>query len=341
MTAFAYRAALFVGAFAGLYGVTGAAGAQDFYRGKTITVAVGSTAGGGYDAYARLLARALPNHIPGKPNVVVEDMPGGGSWNAVLHLDSGAPADGTAMTIFNAGLITETITDPQHAKAKLSDYAWVGSVTRDIRTCYVWAQGPFKSWQDLKKPGKPATFGGTGVGSASYNDVVMLNKLFGLNAKVILGYPGRSEVHLAIERGELDGECGSLSGLPPTWLSEHKITYLLRLSDSAVPEVPDNVPYLGSLTKTPEEKQIFDVLTVANETGRPFIMSRRVPAERLAVMRAAFDATMTDPDFLAQAQKQSLPVIPIGGAKAQEMIKHVYDVPPPIAAKAKAMITQN
>ena len=105
--------------------------------------------------------------------------------------------------------------------------------------------------------------------------------------------------------------------------------------------MPDNVPYLGSLTKTPEEKQIFDVLTVANETGRPFIMSRRVPAERLAVMRAAFDATMTDPDFLAQAQKQSLPVIPIGGAKAQEMIKHVYDVPPAIAAKAKAMITQN
>ena len=314
------------------------AAAQDFYRGKKLTILVGSSAGGGYDAYARALQRSFANHIPGKPTVVVENMPGAGSWTAVLHLDGAVPADGTTMTIFNAGIITETITDPASAKKKLSDYAWLGSISRDVRTCYVWAGLGLTGWEDLKRP-KETTFGATGVGSASFNDIVMLKNLFGLNARPILGYPGRSEVHLAIERGELDGECGSTASLPEAWLTQKKATMLLRLAALRTPEVPESVPYAADLLQNPDERAIFDILTVANEVGRPFILSKRVPADRLATLRAAFDATMQDPQFVAFATKQQLPVIPMGGDEAERLIDRIYEVPPDVAAKAKLMIT--
>jgi tripartite-type tricarboxylate transporter receptor subunit TctC len=316
------------------------AAAQDFYRGKKITILVGSSAGGGYDAYARALQRYYGNHIPGKPTIIVENMPGAGSWTAVLHLDSGAPPDGTVMTIFNAGIITETVTDPQSARQKLSDFAWLGSVSRDVRTCYVWSGLGLKSWEDLKRP-KETSFGATGVGSASYNDIVMLHNLFGLNARPILGYPGRSEVHLAIERGELDGECGSTASLPEDWLRNHKATMLLRLAAIRTPEVPESVPYARDVLQTEEQKEILDILTVANEVGRPFILSKRVPADRLAILRAAFDETMKDPEYVAFSDKQQLPVIPLGGEEAGKLVAHIYEVKPDVAAKAKAIITPN
>jgi tripartite-type tricarboxylate transporter receptor subunit TctC len=312
--------------------------AQEFYRGKTITILVGSSAGGGYDAYARAFQRFFASHIPGKPNIVVQNMPGAGSWTSVLHLDNAAPPDGTFMTIFNAGIITETITDPASAKKKLSDYAWLGSISRDVRTCYVYAGRGLVKWQDLKRA-KETTFGATGVGSASFNDIVMLKNLFGLNARPILGYPGRSEVHLAIERGELDGECGSTASLPEAWFKEKKVVMLLRLAALRTPEVPESVPYAKDLLKSDEEKSIFDILTVANEVGRPFILSQRVPAERLAILRKSFDETMKDPEFVAFATKQQLPVIPMSGPEAEQLMQRVYQVPPAIGAKAKLMIT--
>jgi tripartite-type tricarboxylate transporter receptor subunit TctC len=335
----AYRAVLAGLALTALL-VAAPADAQDFYRGKKITILVGSSAGGGYDAYARALQRFFANHIPGKPTIVVENMPGAGSWTSVLHLDSAAPADGTTMTIFNAGIITETITDPASAKKKLSDYAWLGSISRDVRTCYVYAGRGLTTWQDLKRP-KETTFGATGVGSASFNDIVMLKNLFGLNARPILGYPGRSEVHLAIERGELDGECGSTASLPEAWFKENKVVMLLRLAALRTPEVPETVPYAKDLLKSDDEKAIFDILTVANEVGRPFILSKRVPAERLAILRKAFDETMQDAEFVAFANKQQLPVIPMAGAEAEQLLARIYQVPSAVAAKSKLMITPN
>ena len=314
------------------------AGAEDFYRGKKLTIIAGSAPGGGYDAYARLLQRSIGNHIPGKPTVVVENMPGAASWTAVLHLDNAAPPDGTTIAIFNAGIITEGITNPASARRKLSDFAWVGSITRDIRACYVWTPLGLTSWRDMKRT-KETTLGATGVGAGTFNDIVMLHNLFGLNVRPILGYPGRAEVHLAIARGELDGECGSTASLPADWLRDRKVTILLRLAAVRTPEVPDEAPYAADLLDTEEKKAIFDILTVANEVGRPFIASKRVPADRLAILRAAFDATMKDPEFLAYAAKQKLPVIPIAGKEAETLVARIYNVPPEIAAKAKAMIT--
>jgi tripartite-type tricarboxylate transporter receptor subunit TctC len=323
-----------------LFGIVADASADDFFRNKKVTILVGSSAGGGYDAYARALQRYYGNHIPGKPTILVENMPGAGSWTAVLHLDNGAPLDGTVMTIFNAGIITESVTNPGNAKQKLSDFAWLGSVSRDVRTCYVWSGIDVKHWQDMKRD-KETTFGATGVGSASYNDIVMLKNLFGANARPILGYPGRAEVHLAIERGELDGECGSTASLPEEWLRLKKATMLLRLAALRTPEVPEDVPYARDVLKTESEKEVFDILTVANEVGRPFIMSKRVPAEPLAILRKAFDETMADPEFVAYSDKQQLPVIPMTGDEAQKLVAHIYEVPTETAAKAKAIITPN
>ena len=311
---------------------------DDFYRGKQLTIVAGSAPGGGYDAYARLLQHSFGNHIPGRPNVVVENMPGAASWTAVLHLDNAGPPDGTTVAIFNAGIITDGVINPARGRRKLSDYAWLGSVTRDVRTCYVATSLGLTSWQDLKGA-KETTLGATGVGAGTYNDILMLHNLFHLNVRPILGYPGRAEVHLAIARGELDGECGSTASLPDGWLRDHTVTMLLRLAAIRTPEVPESVPYAADLLDTSEEKQIFDVLTVANEVGRPFIVSKRVPAERLAILRAAFDATMQDPDFLAYAAKQKLPVLPISGEEAEKLVARIYDAPPEVAAKARAAIT--
>jgi tripartite-type tricarboxylate transporter receptor subunit TctC len=209
-----------------------------------------------------------------------------------------------------------------------------------VRTRELRAGLGLTGWEELKRP-KETSFGATGVGSASYNDIVMLKNLFGLNARPILGYPGRSEVHLAIERGELDGECGSTASLPAEWLAQKKATMMLRLAALRTPEVPESVPYARDVLKTEEQKQIFDILTVANEVGRPFILSKRVPAERLAILRTAFDETMKDPEFVAFSDKQQLPVIPMGGAEAEKLMARIYDVPPDIAAQAKAIITPN
>jgi hypothetical protein len=183
-----------------------------------------------------------------------------------------------------------------------------------------------------------ATFGATGQSSLSYNDTQMLRTLFKRNVRAILGYPGRTEVHLAIERGELDGECGSIAGLPDDWLRDSKINVPVRLVEASVPRVPASVPYIGEFAKSSEERRILNILTAANALGRPFIASKQVPDDRLAILRNAFDATMKDPDFLAASAKQNLTVAPTSGLEAQRMVSRLYDVPPELALKAKAAI---
>jgi tripartite-type tricarboxylate transporter receptor subunit TctC len=315
--------------------------AADFYKGKTVTLVVGSTPGGGYDAYARTLARFYGAHIPGSPNVVVQNMPGGGSLTSVLYLDKTAAKDGTVLTIFNPGVMTASIIDPAEAKLNFASLAWVGSVTPDFRICYTGRKSGVATWDDLAKgdsKGQAVTFGATGQASLSYNDTQMLRSLFGRNVRAILGYPGRSEVHLAIERGELDGECGSVAGLPEDWLRDSKINVPLRLVEAPVPGVPASTPYIGAFAKTDEERSILNILTAANELGRPFIVSKQVPDDRLATLRDAFDATMKDVDFLAASARQNLTVIPTTGQTAQRMVEKLYDVSPELARKAKDAI---
>jgi tripartite-type tricarboxylate transporter receptor subunit TctC len=194
-----------------------AQGAGDFYKGKTVRLVVGFSPGGGYDAYTRLLARHYGRYIPGKPDIIVNNMPGASSLKSVQYLDAGAPKDGTVLTAFNPGLIVQSMTAPDKFPIRLTNYAWIGSISEDIRVCYMWGATGVKTWDDMLKRDK-VVFGETGTGSSAYVNERILKDVFGVKVQQVLGYPGSAEKRLAIERGELDGDCGSFSSIPPDWV---------------------------------------------------------------------------------------------------------------------------
>jgi tripartite-type tricarboxylate transporter receptor subunit TctC len=311
--------------------------AQDvasFYKGKTIRIIVGFTSGGGYDQYGRLLARYMGKYIPGQPTIVVQNMPGAASLKSVQYLNSGAPADGTTITTFNAGLLTASLMTPKKVPVKFLDYAWIGNVSEDFRVCFTWNKTGIKNWQDFTSRPK-ITFGNTGIGTSAYVDDRMLSELFGVKMHMVQGYPGSADKRLAIERGELDGDCGSWTSMPDDWLRDKKITLLTRFSKELAPGMPKDLPYAGDLLKDPHKKQVFTFLTAAALMGRPFIAPKATPADRIAALQAAFDKTMKDPDFLAEAQKEGLTITPMSGPKTEKAIADLYRSPPDVITEAR------
>jgi tripartite-type tricarboxylate transporter receptor subunit TctC len=226
---------------------------SDFYRGKTIRLLVGYSSGGGHDANARLLSRFIGQYIPGNPRVVVENMPGASSLKSVQYLDGGGATDGTVFTAFNSGLVTESLTKPDQFPINLTNYSWIGSLSQEIRVCYVRAGTGIKTWNDLEKsPG--IVFGETGRGSASYIDSGILREILGVKVKTILGYPGSAEKKLAVERGELDGDCVSFSSVPQDWIVNGKVNILSRGSTIILPDMPPDTPYIMDVTNDPQKK---------------------------------------------------------------------------------------
>jgi tripartite-type tricarboxylate transporter receptor subunit TctC len=320
--------------------ITGTApgAAQDpaaFYRGKTVRIVVGFSSGGGYDVYARVLARHIGRYIPGNPVIVVQNMPGAASLKSVQYLTTGAPADGTLITTFNPGLITQSLTAPDKVGGvSFLDYAWVGNVSEDFRVCYTWNGTGIKSFQDLLARPK-VNFGNTGVGTSAYIDNRILSELFGVKVNMVKGYPGSADKRIAIERGELDGDCGSWTSMPDDWLRDSKITIHIRFSRTLVPGMPPSAAAARDLLTDPRKRDIFNLLTASAVVGRPYIAPKGVPADRLAALRAAFDATMKDPEFLADSEKQHLAVTPMTGAEVETFVKDLYRTPPDIAAAAR------
>lgn len=308
--------------------------AADFYKGKTVTMIVGFSSGGGYDTYARAVARFLPAHIPGHPNVIVRNQPGAGSLVALRALDVTDPQDGTALLTFNPGLITQSIVQPKKVKVDFSKYKWVGIATPDFRVCYGFGPKGVKSWSDMMHR-KQFVLGSTGKGSGNYINGATLRVIFHAPVKQVLGFPGSAEQRLAIERGELDGDCGSISSIPPEWLRDHKAHPFVRFTKQRPPEVPKSAPYIGTFAKTQEQKKLLNLLDSGDEIGRSYIMSAAVPPARLAIMRKAFDETMKDPAFLAQAKKELLPIHPISGAEADKIAASIRNASPAIVAKAR------
>jgi tripartite-type tricarboxylate transporter receptor subunit TctC len=312
--------------------------AQDpaaFYRGKTLRIVVGFSSGGGYDVYARVLARHIGRYIPGNPTVVVQNMPGAASLKSVQFLTTGAPTDGTLITTFNPGLITQSLTAPDKVGGvSFLDYAWVGNVSEDFRVCYTWNGTGIKSFQELLARPK-VNFGNTGVGTSAYIDNRILSELFGVKVNMVKGYPGSADKRIAIERGELDGDCGSWTSMPEEWLRDSKITIHIRFSRTLVPGMPSSAAAARDLLTDPKKRDIFNLLTASAVVGRPYIAPKGVPADRLAALRAAFDATMKDPEFLADSEKQHLAVTPMTGAEVETFVKDLYRTPPDIAAAAR------
>jgi tripartite-type tricarboxylate transporter receptor subunit TctC len=195
------------------------AGAQDFYKGKTLTIVVGFTPGGGFDLNARLLARHLGRHIAGNPDVIVQNMPGAASLKSVLYLDTAAPRDGTVMATFNFGQIGDSRMMPEKVKVDFRKFSWIGSISQDLTICYTWHALGIKTLAELQRRGT-VHMGLTGVGTSSDINQKILREIFKVQVQQVAGYPGSAEERLAVERGELDGDCGAWSSIPQEWVEE-------------------------------------------------------------------------------------------------------------------------
>jgi tripartite-type tricarboxylate transporter receptor subunit TctC len=309
--------------------------AEDFYKGKTFMIVVGFSPAGGYDRYARNVARYLAGHIPGHPHVIVRNMPGAGSLTSVRYLDLTAPTDGTVMTIFNPGLVTQSIVQPDRVKIDFRDMAWVGVVTPDFRVCYGFGPKSIASWDQLMHSKKKFILGSTGKGSGNYINGATLREVFHAPVKQVLGFPGSAEQRLAIERGELDGDCGSYSSIPLDWIGKGMVHAFVRFSRDRPAEIPESAVYIGKFATSDEQRQLLRLLNGGDEVGRPFIMSKRAPADRLAIIRKAFSETMKDPGFLADMAKQHLPVHPLTGEQAEKIVHELMVASPNIIAEAK------
>jgi tripartite-type tricarboxylate transporter receptor subunit TctC len=315
----------------------GAPAQDSFFKGKTIIVLVGYSAGGGYDQYARLIARHLGRHIAGNPNVIVQNMPGAASLTSVRYLDLSAPKDGTVIALFDPGLILESIASPDAVKANFANYHWLGALLRDVRICYASVASGVRTWDDLMNR-REFLIGNTAKGSNAYVNGAILRKVFQAPLRQISGYPGSNEQRLALERGEVEGNCGSWSAIPQDWIINHRINVLVRFSPKRPADMAASVPYVVDLAKTKEQRDLLLVLNGPSEVGRPLVVAKEVPPERVATLRSAVEEMLRDQSFLSEAQKQNLPLDPVTAIEAEQIVKSIYAASPELARKVKDVI---
>jgi tripartite-type tricarboxylate transporter receptor subunit TctC len=309
--------------------------AQSFYAGKTIKLIVGLPPGGGADAYARLVQRHLGRHIPGSPSILIQNMPGAGSLRSVMALNA-SPEDGTVMAHFSSALLSEAITVPERVRLDFRNYAWIGNVSEDVRVCYLRGASGIRNWQDMLAR-REVVFGATAQGNAGNVDTALLRNLFGVKVKQVSGYAGSAEKRLAVEKGEIDGDCGGWTSVPDDWLRDRKINVMIRLSPTLVSGMDRNVPFGGDLVRDANERKIYDFLTAPERLGRLFMVSGAVPADRVAVLRAAFNAMVVDPVFLAEAEQVRLLVTPMAAAEVAQHVGELYATPADLVARAKTI----
>jgi tripartite-type tricarboxylate transporter receptor subunit TctC len=313
------------------------AGAEDaFYSGKTLKIIVGLPPGGGADAYARLVQRYLPHHLAGAPSVTVQNVPGAGSLKSVAYLDS-QPDDGTVIATFSSGLLTQAVTSPERVRIDFRNYAFIGNVSEDVRVCYLWHTTGVRSWADLVARDDVA-FAASAAGTAGNADIAMLRELFGIKVRQVDGYPGSADKRLAVEKGEVDGDCGGWTSMPADWLRDGKVNVIVRLSPTLLPGLDDKVPFAGDLLQTDRDRAVFDFVTAPEKLGRLFMVSGRVAADRIAALRQGFGAMVADPAFLKEAGTEGLTVMPMTGSEVARDIAKLYAAPPDLVAKARTLV---
>jgi hypothetical protein len=313
--------------------------AADFYRGKTISVIVGFGAGGGYDLYARLLAHYLGNHIAGQPNVVVQNMEGAGSVRAANYVYSVAPKDGTVIAAVNQNMPMYQMLGGAGAQFNAADINWLGSMAYSNGTLYTWYQSGIKTLEDAKVRDVP--LGGVGTTSDSYIYPTLINGLLGTRFKVINGYAGTKEIHLALERGEVMGRGGntwaSLTSSNQDWIEQKKINLLVQIGFKSEPEI-SQVPLLIDLVKTTQEKQIVTVVTLPTALGYTHWLAPEVPTGRMKLLRDAYDATMRDKAFLEEAGRHAMMIRPQTGSEIEALIKQTAVVPNPVLERTAQLL---
>jgi tripartite-type tricarboxylate transporter receptor subunit TctC len=312
----------------------------EFYKGKTIDLYVGFTVGGGYDVYARLLSRHIGKHIPGSPTVVVKNMEGAGSIRLANWLYNVAPKDGTALGTFARGIPFDPLLgNPGPQFTDGSKFSFIGSANSESSVCIAWHTAGFKTVEDMKN--KEFIVGGISSANESDQHPKVLNVVLGTRTKLVTGYPGGNDVTLAMERGEVQGRCGwswtSVKTSHSNWLKDGTIMVLIQNALEKHPDLP-NTPLVMDLAATEEQKQTLRLVFAPQKMGRPYVAPPGIPPDRLAALRTAFNATMNDPDFLAEAEKSKLEISPITGEEVEAIVREAYTIPKELALKTGALM---
>ena len=318
--------------------IASAQSVADFYKGKSINLAISFAPGGGYDLYARLLGRHMSKHIPGNPTIVPQNMPGAGGLRVAQWFAQAAPKDGLTFGTFTRMAHIAPLYDPTQ-KYDAGKFTWLGAITDAVSTCITWHTSPVKTWQDFLT--KPTTFGGTGPSGEVDIFTNVFKNVFGAQVRLAAGYPGTGPAMLAIERGEIDGICGidwtTLKAQRQHWIKDKQINVLVQTAFRKDPDLPD-VPLIMDLTKDPEKLQILKLYVSSHEFARPFAAPPGIPADRAAALIAAFEATTKDPGFLAETAKHQMEVAPVSGKRLAGMLAELYSTPEAILVKARAAI---
>lgn len=309
----------------------------DFYKGRTISMTISSAAGGGYDTLARTVARNLPKHLPGSPNIVPRNMPGAGGIVATKHLYTMAARDGSAMGIVQNNAPLEPLFGTKEADYDPTRFNWIGTPSLETGLLIVWHMSPFKTMEDVTK--REMTAGASGVNSAPAFYSRVLNELLGAKIKVIAGYPGQNEAYIAIERGEIDTYgttfWSSLTSTKQQWLRDKQVRVLLQYGPVKEEALKD-VPYGPDLVKSEEDKLLFQAAYGPLSLGRPFLMPPDTPAERVRAVRKAFMDMIADKDFNAEAEKLGLQVDnPRSGEALQAEVERLYRTPPHVVERLR------
>jgi tripartite-type tricarboxylate transporter receptor subunit TctC len=309
---------------------------------KPITIYVAGTAGGGIDLLARALARHMGKYVPGAPNIIVQDMPGAGGIRAAHFLAESAPRDGTAIGTFAGGPVIEPLIGARNPGYDMSKFTWVGAVSKDVGVCLSYGTTPFRTVDDLRN--KEMIVAGTGAGSDSDTYPIILNQVLQTKIKLITGYLGTKETIMAIENGEAHGRCSvaysALKMARPDWLRDKKINIIMQFGLEKSNELPD-VPLVLDFVKNADDRQLMELLMGTMAVARPFMAPPGVPEGRANALRRAFDKTMKDEGFLAEARQLQLDVEPTSGEEAQKIVQSMYATPRAVVERAKKLLSPN
>ena len=326
-------------AFVGACGAGPTALAQSFYEGRTVNLLIGYGPGAGYDAYGRLVARHFGRHVPGNPTIIPQNMPGAGSMKVAGYIYSVAPKDGTVFGIFATAAALEPLYTGNTTLFDPAKFTWIGNLDETIGTCAVWHTTGVSKLEDLRT--KEVIFGGSGPAAINSQHAAALKNLLGLKIKIIQGYNGALETRLVMPRGELQGGCGfALSSLQAQHTADYREGRLKPIVQLAIEKHPEleGVTHIYDYAKDEQTRQVFDLVFGSHVLGRPFAAPPNIPEDRKKILRDAFMATANDPQFLAEAEKASLPIKASDGAKVEQLFERFMSSSPAVVAIASKAI---
>jgi len=310
---------------------------EQFYRGRTVAIVVGFATGGAYDPYARLVARHLPKYLPGSPNIVVRNMQGAGSVIAANHVYNVSPKDGSELGVIAGSAAIEPVFGGKSVQFDGQKFTWIGSANNEIAGCLAWHASPFERASDLFE--KEMITGASGASNLEFPTA--MNAVLGTRMKLVRGYKGPADILLALERGEVQGMCGMVNTIVgtqrPDWLRDRKVRILVQIGYERTARMGD-APFVMEFARTEDDKRVLRLIFGWTIMGRPFMAPPGIPEERMAALRQAFDATMKDQEFLAEAARQNLEVAPVGGAEIDRFLAGVYATPRPLVERAAKIL---